>query len=621
MSGIAGLVMAEDGRVPAAAWLERQSRALRARGPDGRGRWSGGRVVLTHAHRHSTGFVEHNFTDPDGGVVGLGDIRLDNRAELAALLGVDERRTSDVVLVGLAYRRWGPDCCARLLGDFAFALWDEREQILFCARDHWGVKPLFFAQSREGFSFGSDPAALLAEQGLDEHRIAAFIAGFVDDPAATALSGVKRLLPGHWLQLKGKALLIQRCWTPEPIADASLPPPEMVRALLRDAVAARLRGAPALGAMLSGGLDSSSVVATTARLQPPGGLRTFSFDYATTPELSERGYVDAVLGAYSLQPSFVPFDDLAPLKGVPDLAEPEADLLFAPGTGKMLRLFEVAKALGTTVLLDGHGGDEVISHGYGRLAELARAGHWSALYRELRGVAGTFGDNPNRLFLRYLAAFGPARRVTHKAQRLWSALGPAPSDAMAPIACVAPALAQRTDLVDRHSAWRRMLRAAHANEMSLHLWNVSSPAVGQSFEALDRAATLAGVELRFPFFDRRLVCYALSLPASEILRDGWSRSVLRRAMQDILPPQVQWRRDKIDFSPELRLGLVRHHGAELDALSGDRFGVSRFLHMDQIRGVVGRLRADPSRLDAGELFVLWRALFLSLWLQNRANTL
>ncbi|WP_172122479.1 MULTISPECIES: asparagine synthase-related protein [unclassified Devosia] len=621
MSGIAGLLLAEHSRVARPEWLDRQSRALHMRGPDGQGSWSGGRVYLRHAHRHSTGFVESNFAAAETGIVGLADIRLDNRAELADLLGADERSASDIALVSLAYRHWGPDCCSRLLGDFAFALWDKGSQTLFCARDQWGVKPLFYAQSGGGFSFGSDPGALICDDdGVNEHRVASFIAGFVDDPAATALSQVRRLLPGHWLQLKDGELVTRRYWRAQAAPDAGLSPPEAVRDLLQQAVRARLRGAPAMGAMLSGGLDSSSVVATAARLRPGVSLRTLSFDYPATPELSERRYVDAVLAAYPLQPSFVPFDDLAPLQGVSQLALRDADLLFAPGSGKMLRLFKTAKELGATVLLDGHGGDEVISHGYGRLAELAQAGRWGALYGELRGVAATFNDSPSRVFLRYFAAYGPGRRLAGRAQRLWSALRPPETGAVGPTAFVAADLAKRICLADRHAEWRQALRTAHADEDSLHRWNVSSPAVGQSFEALDRAAALAGVELRFPFFDRRLVCYALSLPPSEILRDGWSRSVLRRAMQDILPPQVQWRRDKTDFSSELRLGLVKHHGGELDALDGDSFGVSLFLNMDQVRSTIARLRADPLRLDAGELFGLWRALFLSLWLQSRAAT-
>ncbi|MDB5622525.1 MAG: hypothetical protein JWR39_1088 [Devosia sp.] len=618
MSGIAGLVKAGD-HTPHSELATHHPQAMRHRGPDGLQHWGRGRAFLSHAHRDTTGFLENNFGRAEGDLIGLGDIRLDNRAELAQQLGADAHTDSDIDLVALAYRRWGPDCCTHLIGDFAFALWDEPAQSLFCARDHWGVKPLFYAHCHDSFSFSSEPAALVCGRELDDGRIASFIAGFIADPDATAYARIKRLLPGHWLLFKDQQLVTRRYWSAELSPDASRPPALAVQALLREAVRVRLRGSASIGAMLSGGLDSSSIVATAATLAPSGSLHTFSFDYPGTPKLSERQYVDAVLAAYPLQPSFVPFDDLAPLQGLTELADPQADLLFAPGTGKMLRLFKTAQGSGTEVLLDGHGGDEVISQGYGRLSELARAGQWHALHRELRGMSGTFGDNPHTVFLRYFAAFGPARRLTRKVQGLWAALRPAAPVAREVTTYVATDLARRYSIIDRHAEWRHALRAAHADEQSLHLWNVSSPGVGQAFEALDRASTLAGIELRFPFFDHRLVSYALTLPSSEILCDGWSRSVLRRAMQDILPPKVQWRRDKIDFGPELRLGLVKHHGKELDALSTDRWGVSAYVHMNHMRQAVGRLRDNPMGLGAGELFVIWRALFLSLWLQNRAG--
>jgi asparagine synthase (glutamine-hydrolysing) len=385
-------------------------------------------------------------------------------------------------------------------------------------------------------------------------------------------------------------------------------------------VVARLRGSPALGAMLSGGLDSSSIVSLAARQlgrEPSPSLHTYSFDYPGTPHLDERDYVQAVLDVYAVQPVFLGFDDLAPLLGLDELASGQSDLMFAPGLPKMTRLFTAAHGEGTRVLLDGHGGDEVVSHGFGRLSELAAGGNWFALYRELRGAAGLFGESANRLFLRYFASYGPGRRLHRLARKL--GLGPQGGMQSTPsLSFLAPAFAARADAGARYLEWQGRLRQAHADEAALHAWNVSTPQVGEAFEALDRAGTLANVELRFPFYDLQLVSFAVGVPSSEILRDGWTRSLLRRSMQGILPPKVQWRRDKIDFSSEVRLGLVRHHQDVLTGLSRGDGPLAAYLDMGRLRSTVTRLIDRPEAIDAAELFMVWRSVFLSLWLRSRS---
>jgi asparagine synthase (glutamine-hydrolysing) len=622
MSGIAGVILADRQHPIPLDLADQQAQAIAQRGPDGVASLIEGNVYLGHAHRDTTGFREHNLDETDARLRIVADIRLDNRAELANALGIAGAASiSDVQLIVRAYLRWAEDCCEHLVGDFAFAIWDEVDGTLFCARDQMGVKPLFYAQSDDRFAFSSELAGVAqARAPVDEARMAGFLLGFSADPAITAFRGANRLPAGHCLTLRHGNLTVRRYWSlhGEP-HNAHRSAAEMFRERLDDAVTARLRGTSALGAMLSGGLDSSSIVALAARRldhDASGPLQTYSFDYPASPQLGERDYVEAVLDTYPMaQPRFVGFDDLAPLLGLDRLACGRSDLLFAPGLPKMTRLFAAAQGSGSRVLLDGHGGDEVVSHGFGRLSELAAAGDWFALYRELRGAAGLFGESANRMFLRYFTSYGPGRRL----QRLVRRLQPAPTAASQPtsLSFLAPAFAARADADARYRQWRERLRDAHASEASLHAWNVSMPEVGEAFEALDRAATLANVELRFPFYDLRLVSFAVGVPSHEILRDGWTRSLLRRAMDGILPATVQWRRDKIDFSSEVRLGLVRHHRDVLAEISRGDSPIGAYIDIGRLRAAISRLIERPASADSTELFIIWRSAFLSYWLRSR----
>jgi asparagine synthase (glutamine-hydrolysing) len=184
-----------------------------------------------------------------------------------------------------------------------------------------------------------------------------------------------------------------------------------------------------------------------------------------------------------------------------------------------------------------------------------------------------------------------------------------------------PAFARDTDLDERITQWSAGYRRATGSETALHLWNMSSPAVARAFETLHRAGDQVGVELRFPFYDRRLVTYALAIPDREKLRDGWPRSVLRRAMEGILPPKVQWRRSKIDFGPELVVGLVHHHGDLLHEVLRDHAAVGEYVDLGMARRHVKALLAAPEAANPLDLFALWRVVFLALWLNNRSAAL
>jgi len=480
------------------------------------------------------------------------------------------------------------------------------------------VRPFHYRYHRGGFAFASRRLNVLAQAGdaISTARIACYLAGIDDSHEETALTAVHRLPMGHWLLWSPGRLRIERYATIA--ADSVSPHEDFVRGFRERfliAVDERLHAMPHLGAMLSGGLDSSSIVSAAARRHQGSQLRTFSFAYPRSAAYDESDYAAAVISKYGLAAVDVDMGNLAPLDGLAGLADGNDDLFFAPGLPKIARLLSAARQIGVRVMLDGHGGDEVVSHGFGRLTELARERRWLSLYRELRGIRDISGESTIGMLFQFYTRQGMAAKARRWFEQRTAARRPTQSADDAPPLLEA-GFVHESGLEDRLEHWMGELRRAGRNEPSQHLWNVTSPLVARAFETLRRAGDQAGIELRFPFYDRRLVTYALAVPDREKLRNGWPRSVLRRAMEGILPPKVQWRRSKVDFGSELSMGLVRHHSDLLHEMLRDGAAIGEYVDLAAARAAVARLIASPH--SAGlDFFAVWRVAFLALWLDNR----
>ena len=294
MSGICGILKL-DGAFPASTDLTAMTSLLERRGPEGTWHFTSGPVALGHTLLATTpeALVEQlPLTDPATGCTITADLRLDNRDELIAALGLqDETRIlGDGELVLRAYLHWGEDCLRHLLGDFAFAIWDPRHQKLFCARDHLGMKQLVYCHVADKvFAFASEPRAVLAvddvPRRINEGRIADFLEDYLEgvDHSSTFFEGVFRLPPAHCLSVDADGLRQRRYWElragPELRLESDQAYADGLLQVLTQAVASRLRCVGPVGSMLSGGMDSGSVSAIASRLlaqQGRGPLHTFS---------------------------------------------------------------------------------------------------------------------------------------------------------------------------------------------------------------------------------------------------------------------------------------------------------------------------------------------------------
>ena len=373
MSGIAGVIHL-DGPPVAAAGLEAMLAEMARRGPDRRQLLCQGTAGFGHALLATTPearIESQPWQHPESGCVVVADSRLDNRAELARQLDLSGRpidKIGDGELLHAAWQRWGDGCADRLRGDFAFALWNPRQLELFVARDPMGVRPFaFHYEPGRRFVFGSTAEVVRAQgdvpRALNPHRIADALLGETEgiDATCTFYTAIQRLPPAHWLRLRAGQLSLQRYWRPVGDRPASLPRSEgewieAQRAQLDQSVRRRLRGDRPVGSMLSGGLDSSSVVALAAAARDSAGhapFPVFSAVNSTDAGCAETRSIRAVVAHVRCAPTLVDLPGFEQSTGLAKTWWNEAGEPFDGGLSLVAAVYAAAAAQGVTSLMDG----------------------------------------------------------------------------------------------------------------------------------------------------------------------------------------------------------------------------------------------------------------------------
>ncbi|MDE2404160.1 MAG: amidotransferase 1, exosortase A system-associated [Sphingomonadales bacterium] len=560
MCGFAGIFHSSghglDHRPDDAPRVEAMCDAIAHRGPDGFGVWTGPGVALGHRRLSIIDLAgsPQPMASSDGRLMLVFNGEIYNFRELRAELVAEGARfhtdgDSEVILA--AYQRWGVDCLARLHGMFAFALYDRDARTLLLARDRLGVKPLFTAQLTDGsLIFGSELKALAAHPGLtrgvDPLAIDDYLAwGYVPDHRSI-LAGVAKLPAGHYRLLRhDQPFPAPVQWWDVSFADRRAAPPAELEAelveLLRDAVCSRMVADVPLGAFLSGGVDSSTVVALMAEASAaPVRTCSIGFDVAALDEsdhaarVASRFHTDHVNRKVGSD-DFAHVDHLAWM-----FDEPFADASALP----TWRVCQLARE-SVTVALSGDGADEalagyrrhVFQHGEDRLRAL--------LPQALRGpVFGGLG----RLYPKADWAPRPLRAKT-----TLLALAAAGEDAYADaISVTAPA--QRDAL---YTADYRRLRGDYRAEQPFVALMRGAPArsgldraqyadlkfwlPGDILTKVDRASMAVSLEAREPLLDHRLIAFAATLPEDLRVRRGQGKWLLKQAMRGRLPDDILFR--------------------------------------------------------------------------------
>ena len=531
----------------------------------------------------------------DAGLTIAADARLDDRDSLCAALGVPQsERTvlADGDLILRAYLRWEEECPHHLLGDYAFAVWNARTRTLFCARDHIGARPFYYAATAQGFIFAGAVEGVLAapdvSDALDETSVAEHLTGIMLlTTSRTFFEAVHKLPPGHSLTVEAGAVRLKRHWRPEaapiarPASDEAYA--EEFLDLYTRAVRDRLRGPGPVGVHLSGGLDSSSIAVLAAReLRRQGRPPPPPFSWL--PELGDKAPAPAHATEYALIDAVCVQEDLE-VQHCALGADDVVAVLRRDGAypGVHIHMNEEAvqqraEARGVRVLLSGWGGDEGASfNGRGHLEHLLLSGRWGKLAAECRARG---------MRLRGLL-FGCVLRLTWPGlvldlERLWRGKGRRSRRGF-----IDPAFRRRMQprpepvprYLDVRRSQVRLLQSAH---------------LSTRMEGWTASGARRGIEYRYPLLDRRILEFALGLPPAQFRRGKWGRWLMRHALRSVLPPEVCWYPSKQDPArvEPLRAAFVPAFAAIGEALAARAPLPERARYLDS-----ARLLASPDADD------------------------
>ncbi len=616
MAGLA-FILRRDGGPVSGAEMDRMLRAMAPCGPDGADARLLGDRALGHRHFWTTPEEvgeRQPLADAAGRIHLAFDGRLDNREELLRLLAAageapapraPGRAASDAEIVLAAYRRWGEACLELFLGPFALVVLDLDRRRLLLGRDALGDRRLVYRIGTEAVLVASSEAALLAvpsiSAALDSETVARFFALLPPAPGRTFFADLRELPPAHGLRLDLEGREEPRLWRhwrpgggPEVRYRRESEYAEHFREALAEAVRCRMRTTGAASAVLmSGGLDSTSVAALAAReLGPDGGpLHTLSWVFDELPEADEREFMEPVVARLGARATWIRCDDAWPLRDAErwptSLDAPYSPIYRRPRE----RAYHAAAAAGSRVLLTGECGDHLYFGAAHWLRDLVAEGRVLAaaggLAREL--ALGRRRDLP-RVGLRDTAGRLAGWRPRPQPPPTW----------LTPFA-----VEQLGDAGSGFAARHPVARPEQAARLF-------DPRLGAANSLEAAFAGAAGLEVRRPYRDRRLIELALALPAHQLYRPGWIKWVGRQAMRGLLPDPVRLRRRRSSLYPLFRRGLVER---ESDAVQGllEAPGAtwSRYVRRDWLDAFL------PDRILAGvdgpAALATWQCLGFELW--------
>lgn len=624
MCGIAGMVQT-GGEPPGPALIERMLEQVAFRGPDDQGIYAGGPAVLGH-RRLSVIDLETGrqpMGNEDGTVQVVSNSEIYNYRELRSGLqarGHRFRTKSDTEVILHLYEEKGADCVQELRGMFAFALWDEREQRLLLARDRLGQKPLYYAEAGSTLLFASLPAPLLlhpeVSPEVDPEAVDLFLSLLYIPGPRTLYRRVRKLAPAHCLEWRRGRIRLSRYWRLRYGPKRDLSEDEAAEGVgerLEEAVRLRLASDVPLGAFLSGGIDSSLVVALMTRhLDAP--VRTYSVGYLSPrfDEVPHARYMSRHLGTEHSVTWFRRRD----LDALPEMIDRCPEPMADPSLLPMFLLSRRARRE-LTVVLSGDAGDENFA-GYDRyqyawLARLLRGVPDGLRDRFWRGLGRAVGEpgapaayrNRWSKFLRFLRATPEAGHLHQfdqlggidrealyrpETRRLIASPGPA-ADYFASLFSALPAEA---DWLDRLLA---------VDVVSYLAWDI--------LPKVDTASMAHALELRSPFLDHPLMEFVARLPSSHKLRGLSRKYVLKRYGSRWLPRSVVHRR-KVGFGLPIAAWLRGPRGEEALEQALDPNAETRWLFRPS------GLRAlwDEHRSGGRDRsYVLWAVLVLEQWLR------
>jgi len=620
MCGLAGIFATNLNISDLESTVRNMATRLQHRGPDSEGFYSDRRSLVLGHRRLAIIDPEHGqqpFITEDKRfiIVFNGAIYnyLELRRELISL-GHPIHSYSDTEVIPYAYAEWGVDCLTRFRGMFAFALWDNVSQSLFCARDRVGIKPFYYADSPTQFIFASEIKGILAsgmvhselnQVGLQDYITFQFCLG-----EETLFSGIKKLEPGHYILIKKQYDTLQythtQYWdidfTPVDIKTESEYVNELI-ALLDDSIRLHLRSDVPLGAHLSGGLDSSAVVCFASQMLEGITFKTFTGAFSEGKQYDETVYAKLVANHANSQylETFIPSKEFSTI--LPSLIYYMDEPAAGPGLIPQYYVSKLA-AEHVKVVLGGQGGDELLM-GYARyfIAHLETCLS-DAIFNSQSGSSSLQAIAPNlsllknyKPMLRYFFSEGLFDNDDARYFRLINRNEDAKG-------LFQPDVFKNQQTFERFQAiFNRKGLDSMMNKMSYFDLKTSLTSL---LQVEDRTSMAVSIESRVPLLDHKLVEFIANIPSDIKFSQGKTKYLFREAIKNTIPPAIFNRQDKIGFPVPINEWMQGKDKAFVfDTLLSQK---ARERGIYDIATIEKRL-SEPSQFSR----VVWGLLCLELW--------
>src|SRR5918995_2294314 len=632
MSGICGMVNLDGAPIEPAA-LKLMAQAAAYRGPDGIRYHTEGALGLAHLALNVTPESVRErqpLASERGDLVLVADARIDNREELVRTLSAEghlpDESPTDAELILAAYRCWGTECAVRLVGDFAFAIWDARRRRLFAARDAMAMRALYYRVEPRRVLFGTEVKQILAAPGVParifEPALGAYLVGCFGRLEWSFYEGISQLAPGHAVVVDGSGHRTWRYWDIDPefrIEYSS--EEEYVEHFLEvflEAVRCRLRSTKPVGIFLSGGMDSGSIASTAGwllrreELVEDRAFRAYSWAFEELPQCDERHISDGIAKHYGFPVTDVLADEAWPLKDYPDHGPDRDEPLIGVYQPLIERTLMAARSEGMGSVFSGDRGDLMVGDVVFDHLGLLRAGQLSALWDQLRAHARRSKESLGWVALSQLPKpllleswpWGAERALGLRRRLRRSEEPPYPP-------WVRPEFAERIGLAEIvEQSEPPSPTTDQARQMRYgRIFILSS---SRLMSADERTRARYGLGFADPWSDRRLAQFVLGVPQWRIQRVGESKRIARLAMRGLMPEQVRHRAGKTIPVSLFDRGFKERARDTVSALiTGARAGERGYLDEAAFRNYYESfLRDGPQPYD------FWWVLTLEMWLRR-----
>jgi asparagine synthase (glutamine-hydrolysing) len=559
--------------------------------------------------------------DRERGLCLGGHWELTNRSELSAALGLRlDADSADILAVG--WRKWGRDLFDRLRGSFAILIHDIRSEETTLGRDVFGLEPLYYVAAADALTVANVPwgarLASRADSTLDVLSIADYVRGATVDKVSTFHHGLKRLPPASVLSWKsGSEPSIASYWALDDaeLANVADEPVERFRGLFDRSVSNAVQECDRVGVLLSGGLDSSAIFAACFSVsRSDTSIESFTKVFEAA-DWDDGDYLRPLQEHLPHEANQISYERHNPLTHMPRLVRELDGPVHAYGLSSSFELTRLAAHRGVDVLLDGHGGDEIVSYGVGRLNEFARRGNWLALWHATQPVAAFHGRSRLQIFARYLAHVPKLKELS---RRYLAKVSPPDANSADGLGLLPDQLAGLAG--EERYAHRPAYHRIDHDERMLMAEAMSIPLQPHSLETLVLAKRAAGVETRMPFYDRDLAEFSFALPSEQKLSGGMTRAILRRSMTGRVPESLRLRTGKFDFFPAFKSALLSDKGLLRSWASRDNGKLRGYVRTEWLDNFWDQVEEDEGAVDRPSISAAWRIATLAMWLDNTSGT-